>query len=74
MSVPTAFWVLTWAAIVVLYFGLAAVLRELRLLRGAVLRGAVLRGAVLRGAARCCADGFTTGAAQVRLGGRSGTC
>jgi hypothetical protein len=36
VSVNTSLWVLTWMAIAVLWFGLAAVLREVRLLRGLV--------------------------------------
>lgn len=38
MSPSVALHVLTWAALVLLFFGLAAVLREVRLLRGLVLR------------------------------------
>ncbi|QFZ21258.1 hypothetical protein [Saccharothrix syringae] len=38
MNPGTAFLVITWAAIVVLFLGLAAVLREVRLLRAAVAR------------------------------------
>ena len=38
MTPSTALTVLTWAAIVLLFFGLAAVLREVRLLRGQVTR------------------------------------
>lgn len=38
MSPTTALWVLTWIAIVVLYLCLAAVLREVRLLRSQVAR------------------------------------
>lgn len=38
MTPSIAFIVLTWAAIVLLFFGLAAVLREVRLLRGMVAR------------------------------------
>jgi hypothetical protein len=38
MSPVAALLVVTWAAIVVLFFGLAAVLREVRLLRGIVTR------------------------------------
>ncbi|WP_026422692.1 hypothetical protein [Actinokineospora inagensis] len=38
MSALTAFLVITWAAIVVLFLGLAAVLREVRLLRATVAR------------------------------------
>jgi hypothetical protein len=38
MTPWTAFTVLTWAAIILLFFGLAAVLREVRLLRGMVAR------------------------------------
>ncbi|MBE8518926.1 hypothetical protein ILP97_15610 [Amycolatopsis sp. H6(2020)] len=40
MTPSTAFAVLTWAAIILLFFGLAAVLREVRLLRGTVTRSA----------------------------------
>jgi hypothetical protein len=38
VPVPVALWVLTWVVIAILYFGLAALLREVRLLRGLVLR------------------------------------
>ncbi|MEV6824466.1 hypothetical protein [Amycolatopsis sp. NPDC051102] len=38
MTPSLAFSVLTWAAIILLFFGLAAVLREVRLLRGMVSR------------------------------------
>jgi hypothetical protein len=38
MTPSTALTVLTWAAILLLFFGLAAVLREVRLLRGMVTR------------------------------------
>jgi len=38
MTPSTAFAVLTWAAIILLFFGLAAVLREVRLLRATVTR------------------------------------
>ena len=38
MSPIVALHIITWAAIVVLFFGLAAVLREVRLLRGLVIR------------------------------------
>ena len=40
MTPSTALTVLTWAAIILLFFGLAAVLREVRLLRGMVTRSA----------------------------------
>ncbi|KDN16923.1 hypothetical protein [Amycolatopsis rifamycinica] len=39
MSPSIAVTLITWAAIVLLFFGLAAVLREVRLLRGMVTRG-----------------------------------
>ncbi|WP_410616595.1 hypothetical protein [Amycolatopsis sp. lyj-109] len=39
MTPSAAFAVLTWAAIILLFFGLAAVLREVRLLRATVTRG-----------------------------------
>src|SRR5688500_734559 len=38
MSPTVAMHIVTWAAIIILFFGLAAVLREVRLLRGALLR------------------------------------
>lgn len=38
MSVTLALWILTWVAIVIVYLGLSAVLREVRLLRGQVSR------------------------------------
>jgi len=38
MTPSTALTLLTWAAIILLFFGLAAVLREVRLLRGMVTR------------------------------------
>lgn len=38
MTPSTAFAVLTWAAIILLFFGLAAVLREVRLLRATITR------------------------------------
>ncbi|MEU5696212.1 hypothetical protein [Actinosynnema sp. NPDC020468] len=40
MSASTAFDVITWAAILLLFLGLAAVLREVRLLRAVVARDA----------------------------------
>jgi hypothetical protein len=58
MSPTTAFLVLTWGAIVVLFFGLAAVLREVRLLRGLVTRGP---------------DGFAAALPDLRLGQRFAT-
>jgi hypothetical protein len=54
MSPLVAFHVITWAAIVLLFFGLAAVLRELRLLRGLVTRSA---------------DGFAAAPPDLSLGG-----
>jgi hypothetical protein len=48
-----AFYIVTWAAIVVLFFGLAAVLREVRLLRGIVARNP---------------DGFTAAQPDLSLG------
>lgn len=53
MSPSLAFHVLTWVALVVLFFALAAVLREVRLLRGIVLRNT---------------DGFGTAEPEVYLG------
>jgi len=53
MSPTAAFLIVTWAAIVLLFFGLAAVLREVRLLRGTVLRGH---------------DGYTSAAPDIELG------
>lgn len=55
MTTSTAFLVITWAAILVLFFGLAAVLREVRLLRGIVTRTA---------------DGFVAAPPDVVLGPR----
>jgi hypothetical protein len=55
MTTSTAFTLITWAAIVVLFFGLAAVLREVRLLRGIVNRTA---------------DGFVAAPPDVVLGPR----
>lgn len=55
MSPSIAFAVLTWAALVVLFFGLAAVLREVRLLRGLVLRNP---------------EGFGAAEPELVLGGR----
>jgi hypothetical protein len=54
MSPTNALFALTWAAIVVLFLGLAAVLREVRLLRGEVSRDA---------------DGFSRGRLDLSLGG-----
>jgi hypothetical protein len=54
MSPSLAFSVLTWTAIVVLFFGLGAVLREVRLLRGLVTSGP---------------DGFTAAQPDLTLGG-----
>lgn len=53
MSPTVAFAILTWAAIVVLYLGLAATLREVRLLRGTVLRNP---------------GGYAAGQPDIRLG------
>jgi hypothetical protein len=53
MSPAVAFSVLTWAAIVVLFLGLGAVLREVRLLRGLVTRDP---------------DGFTAARPDLSLG------
>lgn len=55
MSPVVAFDIVTWAAIVVLFFGLAAVLREVRLLRGIVGRNP---------------DGFVTAQPNLSLGER----
>lgn len=55
MSPVIAFDIVTWAAIVVLFFGLAAVLREVRLLRGLVARNP---------------DGFATAQPDLSLGER----
>jgi hypothetical protein len=55
MTPSLAFTVITWAAIVLLFFGLAAVLREVRLLRGVVTRTA---------------DGFTAAPPDLVLGPR----
>jgi len=57
MSPTAAFLIVTWAAIVLLFFGLAAVLREVRLLRGTVLRGQ---------------DGYTSAAPDIELGAEFG--
>jgi hypothetical protein len=54
MSPGLAIWLVTWAAIVLLFLGLAAVLREVRLLRGLVTRDP---------------NGFVAAAPQLRLGG-----
>jgi hypothetical protein len=54
MSPTLAFGLLTWAAIVILFLGLGAVLRELRLLRGLVSRDP---------------DGFTAAQPELSLGG-----
>jgi hypothetical protein len=58
MSASTALWLLTWAAIVIVYFGLAAVLREVRLLRALALRDP---------------DGFTAAGPDLDLGAALGT-
>lgn len=55
MTTSTAFTLITWAAIVLLFFGLAAVLREVRLLRGIVTRTT---------------DGFVAAPPEVFLGPR----
>ncbi|HSV66154.1 MAG TPA: hypothetical protein VLJ59_09655 [Mycobacteriales bacterium] len=55
MSPWVAFSVITWVAIAVLYFGLAAVMREVRLLRNAVIRDP---------------DGFATAQPDLVLGER----
>lgn len=55
MSPRLAFDILTWTAIVALFLGLAAILRELRLLRGLVTRNR---------------DGFVTAPPDVSLGER----
>lgn len=55
MSPVLAFYIVTWAAIVILFFGLAAVLREVRLLRGVVARNP---------------DGFTAAQPDLSLGER----
>jgi hypothetical protein len=55
MSPVLAFDIVTWAAIVILFFGLAAVLREVRLLRGVVTRSP---------------DGFVTAPPELSLGER----
>jgi hypothetical protein len=54
MSPVVAFFIVTWAAIVLLFFGLAAVLREVRLLRGIVTRSP---------------DGFAAAQPDLALGG-----
>jgi len=53
MSPEIAFYVITWAAIAVLFFGLAAVLREVRLLRATVGRNS---------------DGYAAAAPEIALG------
>jgi hypothetical protein len=55
MSPVIAFYIVTWAAIVVLFLGLAAVLREVRLLRGIVSRDP---------------EGFASAQPDISLGGR----
>lgn len=55
MSPTVALHIVTWAAIIILFFGLAAVLREVRLLRGALLRSS---------------DGYTSTAPDIDLGGK----
>jgi hypothetical protein len=55
MSPVLAFDIITWAAIVILFLGLAAVLREVRLLRGIVTRSP---------------DGFVTVPPELSLGDR----
>jgi hypothetical protein len=55
MSPMLAFDIVTWAAIVALFLGLAAILREVRLLRGLVTRSA---------------DGFVTAPPDLSLGER----
>jgi len=55
MSPTVALYIVTWAAIIVLFFGLAAVLREVRLLRGLVSRDS---------------DGFSSTAPDIQLGAR----
>lgn len=55
MTTSTAVLLITWAAIAVLFFGLAAVLREVRLLRGIVTRTS---------------DGFVAAPPDVDLGPR----
>ncbi|MGW3962390.1 hypothetical protein ACWED2_21400 [Amycolatopsis sp. NPDC005003] len=55
MTPSTALTLLTWAAIILLFFGLAAVLREVRLLRGMVARSA---------------DGFAAAPPELVLGPR----
>jgi hypothetical protein len=55
MSPTLAFDAITWAAIVLLFLGLAAVLREVRLLRGAVAGGP---------------DGFVAAPPELSLGAR----
>ncbi|SDM80012.1 thioredoxin domain-containing protein [Allokutzneria albata] len=54
MSAELAFYLITWAAIIVLFLGLAATLREVRLLRAVVMRNP---------------DGFATAQPDVVLGG-----
>jgi hypothetical protein len=55
MTTSMAFSLITWAAIILLFFGLAAVLREVRLLRGVVTRTA---------------DGFVAAPPELDLGPR----
>jgi hypothetical protein len=57
MSPAVAFSIVTWAAIVLLFFGLAAVMREVRLLRAAVLRNP---------------DGYTSTGPDIELGAELG--
>jgi hypothetical protein len=54
MSPLVALFIVTWAAIVLLFFGLAAVMREVRLLRGIAVRDP---------------DGFTAAPPDLTLGG-----
>jgi hypothetical protein len=55
MSPTIALTIITWAAIILLFFGLAAVLREVRLLRGLVTRAS---------------DGYRSAAPELSLGAR----
>jgi hypothetical protein len=59
MSPMVALMAVTWVAIVVLFFALGAVWRELRLIRGLVVQGA--------------GDGFASAAVNVSLGSRFGS-
>jgi hypothetical protein len=56
MSPMTAFLIVTWMAIVVLFFALGAVWREIRLVRGLAMRSG--------------ADGYVSSTADISLGGQ----